>query len=828
MKAGISWLDVRLGVRMLFKHPGLSVVGGLAMALAIAIGAGTFAAFSSFIDPRLPLDEGDRIVALENLDVSTSSPRRRSLHDFHAWRQELRTVREVSAYRDVTRNLIAADGTAEPVRVAEMSVSGFRVARVAPRLGRPLVEDDERADAPPVVVVGHDVWRTRLGGDPRAVGRTMRLGNAVHTVVGVMPEGFAFPVNHAYWVPLRLTPADHPRGEGPELNVFGRLAPGAGWDEARAELDALGRRAAAAYPQTHAGLRPQVLDYTVPAVGGEDVVLWQVALMQMMVSLLLVVVAVNVAVLVYARTATRRGEIAIRTALGASRRRIVAQLFAEALVLAAVSAVLGLLAAHAGLALSLRILRMGGGGLIPFWLDYGIRPATVVYVVGLVVLAAVITGVLPALGATGRRVQESLRQLGGATGLQLGRTWTVLVVAQVAFAVAVLPVVLGVAASELGQVMTRPRFPMDEFLSAALVLDAEPPAGTDADAYRRELPARFTALRQELSRRLEAEPWVVDVSAGTALPGRGRWSPMEVEGVPPPEGSTGYGVLVSEVDPDYLAAFGGAVLAGRGLGPADADTAATAVVVNQAFVRKVMGGRSALGRRVRRAAPPPQPGDTASVAPAPWYEIVGVAGDLHENTFEPTANPAEMYRALAPGGLTAATLAVRVRGGDLPAYRTRMRALAAAVDPTLTLDPRALGDAYRGEQSALQMTALVLGLILLSVLALCAAGIYALMSLTVTQRRREIGIRAALGADPRRILSGIFARSLRQLGLGLAVGMTAAVALDLAMGGQALYGRGAVLVPAVCLLMAAAGMLATAGPARRSLRVHPMEALREE
>ena len=158
-------------------------------------------------------------------------------------------MREVSAYRDVTRNLIAADGTAEPVRVAEMSASGFRVARVAPRLGRPLVEDDERAGAPPVVVVGHDVWRTRLGGDPRAVGRTVRLGNAVHTVVGVMPEGFAFPVNHAYWVPLRLTPADHPRGEGPELNVFGRLVPGASWDEARAELDALGRRAAAAYPR---------------------------------------------------------------------------------------------------------------------------------------------------------------------------------------------------------------------------------------------------------------------------------------------------------------------------------------------------------------------------------------------------------------------------------------------------------------------------------------------------------------------------------------------------------------------------------------------------
>ncbi len=826
MKTGISWIDLRLGLRMLFKNPGLTLVGGLGMALAIAIGAGTFGFLYSVQYPRLPLDEGDRIVALENRDLRRGEEQRRSLHDFSAWRQELRTVRNVSAYRDVVRNLIAADGTAEPVRLAEMSASGFRVARVAPALGRTLLDDDERSGAPPVVVIGHDVWRTRFGGDPRAVGRTVRLGNTVHTVVGVMPEGFAFPMNHDYWIPMRLTAADYPRGEGPELFVFGRLAPGTTRQQAQAELDAVGRRAAAAHPRTHADLRPRVLNYTYPLAGTRDIAVWELGLMQAMLSLLLVVVAVNVAVLIYARTATRRGEIAIRTALGASRRRIVAQLFAEALVLAAVSAVAGLLLAGIGLQIVHRVRKMGHADASAFWVDAGLRPATVLYVVGLVVLAAVIAGVFPALGATGRRVQENLRQLGGGAGLRLGRTWTVLVVAQVGFAVAAIPVTLGVMTGELGEVVTRPRFPVDEFLAAQLQMDPEPPAGTDPETWRRELPGRFAGLHLEVARRLEAESWVADVAAGTSLPGQGGWGRVEVEGVAD-EGDPGRWVRVNHVDLRYLAAFGGAVLAGRGLGPGDVDTAATAVVVNQAFVRSV-GGANVVGRRMRDVRPEPGPGDTAAPPPARSYEIVGVVGDLHANDLAPEAVRPVIFRPLVPGQATRLELAVRVRGADVRAYLARMRAITAAVDPTLGLTPRALADVYRHEQSSVQMMALVVALVILSVVGLSAAGIYAMMSFTVTQRRREIGIRAALGADPRRILTGIFSRSARQLGLGLALGITAAVGLDVLMKGSVFYGRGTVLVPAVCLLMVAIGMLATAGPARRGLRIHPMEALRED
>ncbi|HEY0035331.1 MAG TPA: ABC transporter permease, partial [Longimicrobium sp.] len=439
MKTGISWLDFRLGFRMLLKYPGLTLVGGLGIAVAIAIGAGGFAFFYSSLYPRLPLPEGDRIVALENWDVAANNEERRAVHDFVTWRDEMKTVRELSAFRNAGRNLIGPGGPPEPVTIAEMTASGFRLARVRPLLGRYLVPDDERPGAPPVLVIGYDVWRTRFDGDPGIVGRELRLGNTVHTVVGVMPEGFGFPLNHRFWAPLRVNPAEHDRLQGPSIFIFGRLAPGVTAREAQAELAAIGKRTAAEHPRTHGQLRPQVLPYTYPLIDIQDVTLGEVGMMQLTLNLLLLVVAVNVGILVYARTASRLGEIAVRTALGASRARIVTQLFVEALVLSLVGSAVGLGVAQFGLRYANGIMEAETGGA-PFWASYGLTLPTVLYTLALTLFTAVVVGVVPALQSTGPRLQANLRQLGGATGMRMGRMWTALVVAQVGFAVAALPV----------------------------------------------------------------------------------------------------------------------------------------------------------------------------------------------------------------------------------------------------------------------------------------------------------------------------------------------------------------------------------------------------
>jgi hypothetical protein len=429
-------LDFKLGVRMLVKYPGLTLVGGLAMAFAIWVGAGAFEFVSQVVSPTLGLDEGERVVALRNWDAAAGRVQPRAVHDFVAWRAELRSVHDLGAYRESERNLITGDGASEPVALAEISASAFRLTRVPPLLGRSLTEADERPDAPPVAVIGHDVWQRRFGGDPGVVGRTVRLGSAPATVVGVMPAGYGFPVAHTVWVPLRLDALDHARGQGPSLRLFGRLAPGVTLDRAQAELATLGRRAAAEHPATHAQLRPQIMPYARSVFDLSAVEAGMLRSGNVFAVMLVVLVCGNVALLLFARAATREAELLVRTALGATRGQIVTQLFAEALVLGGVAAVVGLAAAGAGLRWMLAVVEADAGTKLPFWFAGRLSPATVAYAVGLALFGAAIAGVTPALKVT-RDLGPRMRQAGaGAGGLQFGGIWTLVIVAQVAVTVA--------------------------------------------------------------------------------------------------------------------------------------------------------------------------------------------------------------------------------------------------------------------------------------------------------------------------------------------------------------------------------------------------------
>ncbi|HEY0035551.1 MAG TPA: ABC transporter permease, partial [Longimicrobium sp.] len=779
MKSGISRLDVKLGARMLVKYPGLTLVGGLGMAVAIAIGACAFAMFYSYLQPTVPLDEGARVVGVENYDVAVSDQERRSLHDFVAWRQELKSVRELGAFRRIGRNLVTADGQAEPVGVAEMSAAGFQVARVPPLMGRHLVPTDERPEAPPVVVIGHDIWRARFAGDPRIVGRTIQLGQSRYTVVGVMPKGFAFPINFGLWTPLKANPADFERRKGPAITIFGRLAPGASMGDAQAELTAIGLRTAAAHPETHAQLRPRVLRYTSMFMDGMN--LWELHLAQLLVSMILVVIATNVAILVYARTATRLGEIAVRSALGASRRRVVVQLFVEALVLSGAAAVVGLGIAWLVLRkVDAAIVEQGsqiGGGGVPFWMDFGISFGTVVYVMGLAVLGAIIVGVVPALKATGRQLQSGLRQLGGGTGMRLGKTWNVLIVAQVAFAVAALPAAVSVAWKSVEYGFAQPGFAAEEFLSARLEMDREVPASADAERYERDFTTRYAALQAELVRRLRAEPGVSAVTLALEVPGQEPRARIEIEGVTLDEGA-GREARYLRVDHEFFNTFDVPVLTGRAFHAGEMDTAATSVIVNRTFVRQFLGDGNVLGRRVRYDSTGGGSKPT-EVAMGRWYEIVGVVADLPANAIDYDKVDGRMYHPMAPGQLNPLSVALRVRGADPATYTRRFRDVATSLDPTLHPEKiLPLTEIYRQNQGEMHLTAWTLGAVGLSVLLLSSAGIYALMSFTVAQRRREIGIRAALGAHPRRILRNIFSRALGQLAMGVGLGLAAATLID--------------------------------------------------
>ncbi len=391
----------------------------------------------------LPLDEGDRVVALMNYDAVANRRRSPSFQDFERWRDVLQSVEEVGAFRTIERSLVIGNGSAEPVpatvSIAKITASAFGLARVPPLLGRPLVEEDERKGAPPVVVIGHDVWRTRFASDPSVVGQRVRLGGTVHGVVGVMPEGFAFPVNHSFWTPLGAFPSDFTEGGASEVIVFARLAAGVTLEAAEAELETVGLPPSLTAPETLRQLLPRVVPYTLALVSpGESLERWIFWLALSLVTLLLVPPCANIAILVYARTVTRHEEFAARYALGASRGRIVVQLWVEGLVLAAGSASAALVLARLALGQVEMFQRSMDLGL-PFWMDFSLSATTILYVAGLAVLAALIAGAIPALQATGHRMQSGFRGLGSRTGMRLGATCTALIVAQVAVSVAVLP-----------------------------------------------------------------------------------------------------------------------------------------------------------------------------------------------------------------------------------------------------------------------------------------------------------------------------------------------------------------------------------------------------
>jgi putative ABC transport system permease protein len=816
------WLDIKLGIRVLIKYPGLTLVGVFGIAVAVAIAAGGFSfMYSNFLSPSLPFEEGDRMVSIEMWDAAGNKPERRILRDFEEWRSGLKTVQDIGAFRPIPTNLIIPGKPAENVLVVSMSASGFSVTRTKPLMGRYLVADDELDGAPPVAVIGEDGWRNRFESDRAILGRTIQLGATSFSIVGVMPKGFAFPVNDHLWIPLRTGSALSEPLTGPDLMVFGRLTRDATLESAQAELSTISGRTALTFPALYAQLRPQVMPYHYPFVGlRENADVSGLLLTNLVTTMLLVAVCLNVAILVYTRTAMRQTEISIRAALGATRSRIVTQLFIEAFVLSVTGAATGVAIAAFGLHLAAdATLRIASQ--LPFWMSFRLSPRAVLFAGLLSVLGAAIVGIAPALKATKRVVHSGARISGvGNGGMRLGGTWTVLVVAQVAFAVMLLPPAVFNAWKNLRAEMVDSGIAAEEFLTAQLGIDDAQSTNAAAGDSRNSVQI-YAARQNELMRRLEAESRVSIATFALTIPGDEPIALIETPGNGSP-----VRIRFNRVDVDFFRAFNVPILAGRGFEPADVAGESNTVVINQSFALRVFGG-DALGRRVRYAEA--RSGEaTPNVNPGRWYEIVGIVRDFPAGV-SPGMNDSQLriYHPVAAGQLQPVNLSIRVRGGSPATFAPHLPEIAAAVDPNLQLrNVLSLDEALHREQWIRRLESAMLGGVSLSVLLLSSAGIYALMSFTVSQRRKEIGIRIALGASRKRIIASIFSRSLGQLAVGATVGIVAAAALD--RGGNLMDGQARFVLPIVALFMMAVGVMAALGPARRGLRIEPTEALRED
>ncbi len=810
-RLGFSALDLRIGLRMLARFPVLSAAGALAIAVAIALGTIYFEALHKVRYPRLPIADADRIVSLHQWDVDRLGAESALLHDFAQWKAQLTSIEALGAAVTFTRNLAIDARHIEPVVGAEISPSAFEIMGTPALHGRPLLARDELSGEEPVAVIGYDLWRTRFDRDPSVVGQSVRLGTVEMTIVGVMPEGFKFPRNHQIWTPLRTNPALVAPRTGPSTEVFGRLAEGRSIDDARAELEVVGARLAADLPQTHKSLRARVLPYAQPlAEGGERRVISNVLVAVNGIFLLLLgVMCANVATLVSARTATRSWEFTVRSALGASRGRIIRQLYIEALMLTAVAAALGL--AIAKLALSIGVERFALTGALPFWITADLSTASMLYAAALAVIGAAVVGILPGLRATRANISQALRSEGSGGGSQkFGWFWTLLIVMQVAITVFFLPVAGG-GVFESNRFNQRAEgIGAERFVVANLSMDQEE-YGLDSAARAQ----RAERAAQEFGRRLVEEPGVQAVAFADRVPVEDQFKyRIEVDstlGAPATPYRTSTLVHVAG---NFFGAFDSKVVTGRAFEPLDFE-GGHVMLVNQGFVQYVLGGANPLGQRIRIVA-----GEVDAATGDTWYEIVGVVQNIGWQLPRPEEQSA-MFLPSRP--LTGRAGQVIVRTGDVEAAVSRMRAVAAAVDPTLRLtELTPLRDAGGSEAGINWTLTIVAGIVVSLVMLLCAMGIHALMSFTVARRTREIGIRVALGAGARQVVTGIFWRAFVQLGAGLAIGSALGVLAGLRSPLEL------ALLAAANALMLTVGCAACVVPVRRALGIQPAEALRSE
>lgn len=828
--------DMRLGGRMLIKYPGLTIVGGLAMAFAICVGTVIFQVLSIVVSPAAPLPLGDRLVQIRNWDAATMAVEPRALFDFGVWRRTLRSVASLGAWHDVSRNLIVAGGEARPVQVAEIDPVAFAVSDGMPLMGRVLTEDDQRPDAPAVAVIGYDVWQTRFGADPGVLGSRVQLGQDHVTVVGVMREGFEFPVAHDVWTPLRLIPEASAPRSGPAISVFGVLADGATLDTAKAEVATVGQWLAGEQPATHAQLQPVVAPYAQLNAGPGDDEFPIFASIYGFAVMLLVLVCSNIALLLFARAATRESEFTVRTALGANRRRIVAQLFAEALVLGGVAAVVGLIAAHQALAAWGRPFLEANLGRLPFWYDLTLSPATVLFALGLAILGSAIAGVLPAMKVT-RGMGARLKQTtAGAGGLQFGGIWTAVIVLQVAVTVA-FPGIVYQEQWLLRYTETfETGFPTEEYLAAQVQLDGLVLAGDDAqpDAHRQAFAARLEDLR----RRVAAQPGVVSVTFVDRLPRTGRpEARIELPGDAERQAQAAAAgadapmriATLARIDPSYFDALNTQVRAGRAFTAADFAPVPRVAIVDQGFVDQVLEGQNPVGQQVRFG---PRRSDPASV-PGPWMEIVGVVDDLGMGAPTRVGRAAGLYLPSPPDALSKTYLLAHLRGDPL-AFAPDLREIATAIDPMLRLSEVQRVDQVTDDITwVLRLWLRVTVIMTVVALVLSLSGIYAVLSFIVARRTREIGVRVALGADRTRIVTAIFRRPLLQVGLGVLIGnglLALGGSIETEMPGLTgtLTAGQIAIIAAYGVVMLGVCLLACIVPTRRALRVEPTIALRME
>ena len=798
--------DLRFSIRALRRTPAFALVAILSLGIGIGAASALFSVVYGVLLRSLPFEEPEQLVRIYTV---SASERRSDLNlspaNFMSLREESRAFTDLVVY-GATEMTLSGSGEPQRLQASRVSAGFLEVLGVQPVLGRSFRPEENEPGNDLVAIVSQALWQRLFVGSTKLAGLTITLDGVAREVVGVMPTGFTFPEGTDVWLPREYTEsfaATSTSGRaGGWLAAIGRLRSGVSRADAIADLRTVGLRLESAFPATNTGVRFTAVPLHDQIVGE---VRTPLLVLLGAVGLVLLIVCANVAGLLLARGATRRGELAIRVALGASRGRLVRQLLTESILLATLGGALGILIAVFGTD-ALVAARPEG---LPRLQDIRLDRPVLAFTLGVTVLTGLLVGLLPALRASSGVQAGTLRESGGRlAGRNTTRLRDGLVVAELALAVVLLAGAGLLVRSFMSLTGVEPGFRAE----GAVHFELELPSL----AYASD--ASVAAFHDRLAERLESLPGTKAVGAVSRLPLAGRLNTsFELVGQQAVTPGQQQYIETRSATPGYFESMGIPLLLGRGISESDREGSVPVAVISLSTVQRHFGGADPIGRQIR-----------VSTLQEP-RTIVGVVGDVRHLALDQQAAP-HAYFPLAQVPRRGVSFVVRA-SGDPGAIASAVTNVVQQLEPMLPSPRiRPVDDIIRESVARSRFLTILLGAFAVTALVLSAIGIFGLLSYTVAQRTREFGIRLALGARSRDVLGMVLQRALTMAGIGLGVGLVGALLLTRFVR-SVLYGvspTDPVTLALVIILLVATVLLASLIPARRAAAVQPTEALRYE
>lgn len=801
--------DVRYGLRMLGKNPGMTVLA----VCALALGIGANAAIFSVADPILlrpePFPNLSRLVLMFNKVAPFTNENSMYPADFEAIRTQSNSIEQLAAYTVNDANL-TGQGDPEREQAAHVTTNFFDVLGVRPILGRGFAPEDATPGHDQETVLSYALWQTKFGGDPGVIGRQMHINGRSFTIAGVMNKDFDYPIAANLWQPIAFTAADKVNRENNYLFPVGLLKPGVSVSRAAAELDGIGRRLAAEFPKSNKQLGIRIAPFRTYATG--ELTHNFMLLLLAAVGFVLLIACANVANLQLARVAGRDREIAVRTALGASRWRVVRQLLTESVILSLAGAAAGLLFAAWAVELIVAHMPAELSQYIAGWNRIALDWRAVAYTLAIAVVAGIIAGLAPALGHSHPDISNSLKDGGrGGSGRSSHRLRAVLVVAEV-IASLVLLVGAGLLVKGFRALLgANEKFSPQDLLTMRIALPT--------DKYPDQ--AKVAAFYQRALVQMSAIPGVDSSSLASVVPDSDELSyhPFTGEGKSW-TGDAGHIALAESISANFFRTLHLPLLRGREFTDADGPNALRVAIVSRSMADRYWPAEDPIGKRLKQGRP-----DSTEA----WLTVVGVVSDVKYNPYFQSMDNA-VYVPYEQDADANAAFLLRTQGEPLaliPAVRAKIRAVDSSQP---VYEPKTLAQLTYEELIGISYISTMMGVLGLIALVLASSGVYGVMAHSVTERTHEIGIRLALGANPMQVFRWIAGRGIRLAGIGIGIGLGLAyvVARLLASLMMGVSATDPLIFAGIPALLALVSIAACYLPARRAMRVDPILALRHE